>query len=237
VAFRDLPEFIKHLEKQGELRRIGAQVDPHLEITEIADRVMKSPGGGPALLFENVKGSSMPLAINLFGSARRMAWALEVQHLDELSDKIRTLLDVAKGPPSGWIDRFRLLGNLAQVARTKPKLVKNPPCQEVGDPRRGEPLDLLPSSPAGPRTPVPTSRSRWWGPRTRWTAAATSACTSLQKFDGRTTGMHCRSTRWARTTSAKARRVGGGWRSPWRWVAIPPRSGPAPPRCRPAWTS
>ncbi len=80
---------------------------------------MKSPGGGPALLFEN--GRARPCR-SPSTSRLRATHGLgpRVQHLDELSDKIRTLLDVAKGPPSGWIDRFRLLGNLAQSPAPSP---------------------------------------------------------------------------------------------------------------------
>ena len=74
MAFKNLREFLDLLEERDELRRIRVEVDPHLEITEIADRVMKA--GGPALLFENVRGSDIPLAINLLGSQQRMTWAL-----------------------------------------------------------------------------------------------------------------------------------------------------------------
>ena len=77
MAYRDLREFIARLEKAGELRRISAEVDPVLEITEITDRVSKA--GGPALLFEKPKGSRIPLLINSVGSARRMNLALEVE--------------------------------------------------------------------------------------------------------------------------------------------------------------
>jgi len=77
MAYRGLQDFIAALDRAGELKRIGAQVDPKLEISAIADRIMREPGGGSALLFENVKGSSYPLAINLMGSERRMAMALD----------------------------------------------------------------------------------------------------------------------------------------------------------------
>jgi 4-hydroxy-3-polyprenylbenzoate decarboxylase len=74
LYYRDLPSFLKDLERQGELRRIRVEVDPELEITEIVSRVIKEEG--PALLFENVKGSPYPLAINVFGSPRRIELAL-----------------------------------------------------------------------------------------------------------------------------------------------------------------
>ena len=78
---RDLREWIALLEREGELRRVSAEVDPDLEITEITDRVVKS--GGPALLFENPKGSKHPLLINQFGTERRMCLALGVERLDD----------------------------------------------------------------------------------------------------------------------------------------------------------
>ena len=90
MYYQDLSEFLLALEKAGELKRIPFEVDPHLEITEFADRAVKS--GGPALLFEKPKGSSIPLAINLFSSDRRMQIALGVETLDEIADRINNLL-------------------------------------------------------------------------------------------------------------------------------------------------
>ena len=78
MSWNDLRQFVSHLETQGELHRIGVPVDPRHEVTAIADRVAKQPAGGPALLFEQVIGSTMPLAMNLYGSAGRMALALGV---------------------------------------------------------------------------------------------------------------------------------------------------------------
>ena len=92
MSFKNLKEFIKELENAGELRRISTEVDPYLEITEIADRVMKSPNGGPALMFQNVKGSQWPLGINMFGSRRRMAMALGVDDLDQIGDRLARML-------------------------------------------------------------------------------------------------------------------------------------------------
>ncbi|HTP06998.1 MAG TPA: menaquinone biosynthesis decarboxylase, partial [Anaerolineae bacterium] len=86
MAYRDLHEFIQLLEQRDEVIRIKTQVDPELEITEITDRIGKGPAAqNKALLFENVKGSSMPVLINAFGSASRMAWALGVDDLEELN--------------------------------------------------------------------------------------------------------------------------------------------------------
>ena len=127
MAFRDLSQFITELERRGELKRISAPVDPHLEVAEIADRVMKS--GGPALLFEKVSGSSMPLAINLFGTQRRMTLALGVEKLDDIARRIEELLKIPN--PTGLMEKLALLPKLAEAAKFPPKVVSRAPCQEV----------------------------------------------------------------------------------------------------------
>ena len=86
----DLRDWITLLEREGELTRVAAEADPELEITEIADRAVKA--GGPALLFEHPKGSKLPLLINQFGTERRMCLALGVEQLDEVADKLASLL-------------------------------------------------------------------------------------------------------------------------------------------------
>ena len=90
MKFKNLREFIAFLEDKGELRRISVPVSWELEITEIADRMVKQ--GGPALLFENVTGYDIPVLINMYGSEQRMAWALGVDHLDELVGRLQGLL-------------------------------------------------------------------------------------------------------------------------------------------------
>ena len=106
MAYRDLREFIAKLEKEGELRRIAAEIDPVLEITEITDRVTRA--GGPALLFEKPKGSRVPLLINMLGSERRMNLALKVSHVDEVGARIRGFLDMQS--PQGLLDKLSALG-------------------------------------------------------------------------------------------------------------------------------
>jgi 4-hydroxy-3-polyprenylbenzoate decarboxylase len=98
MACHDLHDLIAGLERDGELSRIGAEVDPVLEVAAITDRVCKSPGGGPALLFENVTGCALPVATNLFGSPARMARALGVAELPQLTDKVETLLASGGAP-------------------------------------------------------------------------------------------------------------------------------------------
>ncbi len=129
-------EFIEAIEKAGELVRIKAEVDPELEVSEIASRVMREYG--PALLFENVKGSEMPLLINAYGSSRRMGMSLGVESLDEISERITSLIEIK--PPTSMKEALKMLPNIAQVRKFPPKTVKNPPCQEVV--WRGDEADL-----------------------------------------------------------------------------------------------
>src|SRR5207237_2842104 len=123
------------LDRAGELRRVRAEVDPILEITEITDRVSKSgrgtaKAGGPALLFENVKGhAGVPLLINQFGSARRMQMALEVDSLDEVAARIHAFMDVKS--PQGLLDKIKMLPMLADLGKFFPKQVATGPCKEV----------------------------------------------------------------------------------------------------------
>ncbi len=127
MAYRNLKEFLARLERERELRRIGLEVDPELEITEITDRVTKA--SGPALLFERPKGSAVPAVINLLGSRRRLELALEVGHVDEIAARIRSLLDLPR--PQGMLDKLKLLGRLGDLDSSFPRTVKGGPCQEV----------------------------------------------------------------------------------------------------------
>lgn len=135
-AYNDLREWIAALEKAGELKRIRAEVDPILEITEITDRVSKGAAreygrpGGPALLFENVKGGNgVPVLINQFGSELRMQMALGVEQLDEVAERIRHLLNMKS--PEGFIEKLKMLPTLAEIGKFFPKTVKTGPCKEV----------------------------------------------------------------------------------------------------------
>jgi len=127
LAYRGLREFIRRLEKEGELKRISVEVDPVLEITEITDRVTKA--GGPALLFERPKGSRVPVAINLLGSHRRVNLALEVDGLDDVANRVKSFLDVQT--PQGFLDKVKMLPKLAELGSFFPKTVKSGPCKEV----------------------------------------------------------------------------------------------------------
>ncbi len=130
-------EFIQQIEKAGELVRIQAEVDPDLEVSEIASRVMREYG--PALLFERVRGSRIPLLINAYGSNKRMAMALGAESLDEISERITSLIDIK--PPNSLKDALKVLPNLAQVRKFPPRTVKRGACQQIVF--QGEDIDLF----------------------------------------------------------------------------------------------
>ncbi|HVH50529.1 MAG TPA: menaquinone biosynthesis decarboxylase, partial [Gaiellaceae bacterium] len=112
AALRDLRDWIALLEREGELVRIGAEVDPDLEVTEIVDRTIKADG--PALLFERPKGAKHPLLINQFGTERRMCLAFGVESLDDVARKVSDVLEMQ--PPSGLMDKVRGLQKLKSIA-------------------------------------------------------------------------------------------------------------------------
>src|SRR5215210_7883720 len=126
MAYEDLREFISALEKRGELKRIRAEVDAELEITEITDRVSK--GGGPALLFENVRGHSIPVLINALGSRERMLTALGIKDYAEVTERISDLTDVKS--PQGLIEKIKMVPRLAEVGKMFPKVVRDGPAKE-----------------------------------------------------------------------------------------------------------
>jgi 4-hydroxy-3-polyprenylbenzoate decarboxylase len=141
LAYSDFQDFLGRLEREGELKRIKTEVDPHLEITEIADRVMKMPGGGPALLFERPKGSQFPLAINVFGSRKRMSAALGVDDLEEIACEITAMLK-PEVPQGGLLGAARdLLPKLGVLAKIPPRHDRGDGrCQEVV--MQGDDIDL-----------------------------------------------------------------------------------------------
>ena len=144
MALDNLRAFIGAIDAAGDLRRVPRAVSTRLEITEIADRVMKSPGGGPALLFERPtldagRASDIPVAVNLFGSGSRMALALGVQQLDEVGERISELLNLKV--PEGLLAKLAMLPRLAELAKFPPRSVSGQPaCQEVVI--RGDDVDL-----------------------------------------------------------------------------------------------
>jgi 4-hydroxy-3-polyprenylbenzoate decarboxylase len=127
VPYADLRDFLRDLEKEGDLRRVSAPVDPHLEVTEIVQRVVRD--GGPALLFEKPTYGDMPLAINVFGTDRRMAKALGVRSFDEIGERIRDL--VKPEVPHGFSGFREALAKVGTLRTVPPKRVRSAPCQDV----------------------------------------------------------------------------------------------------------
>jgi 4-hydroxy-3-polyprenylbenzoate decarboxylase len=123
----DLRDWIALLEREGELVRVTAEVDPHLEVTEITDRTVKA--GGPALLFEHPKGSEHPLLINQFGTERRMCLAFGVERLDDVGAKLEDVLEMQ--PPQGLVEKVKGLAKLKSIADSLPKTVRGGSSQEV----------------------------------------------------------------------------------------------------------
>src|SRR5438552_521660 len=186
MAYTDLRDFIRALEKHGELKRIPFEVDPYLEITEFADRSVKS--GGPALLFEKPKGSDVTVLINAFASMRRMEIALEVFSVEEVAAQISELLAMQK--PEGLLGKLKMLPKLAELGNIFPKMVSSGPCKEVIRRKGDFDLKYFPilhcwPQDAGPFITLPMVFSR--NPDT---GKRNCGCYRLQVFDGSTTGMH-----------------------------------------------
>ena len=130
MNYHDLRDFIAQLETMGELKRVHAEIDPRLEMTEICDRVLRA--GGPAVLFEKPKGHAMPVLGNLFGTPRRVALGMGQESVEALRE-VGTLLAYLKEPepPKGLKDAWEKLPVLRQVLNMSPKVVSSAPCQEI----------------------------------------------------------------------------------------------------------
>lgn len=186
MAYSDLREFIAALEKAGELKRIPFEVDPHLEITEFADRAVKS--GGPALLFEKPKGYNVPVLINSLASDKRMQIALQVDQFQDIADRISEYLQMQM--PQGLLGKLSMLPKLAEMGSFFPKKVSSGPCQEVV--LKGDQIDLR-------QIPVLTCWPQDGGPyitlpmvftKNPETGKRNCGMYRMQVYDARTTGMH-----------------------------------------------
>ncbi len=185
MAFEDLRDFIRALEKNGELKRVSFDVNPYLEVTEFADRAVKS--GGPALLFERPTGYQAPLLINAFASMRRMEIALETKSLADIADRITSYLEMAK--PEGLAGKLRMLPKLGELNAAFPKTVKSGRCKDVI--RRDQfTLDEFPILHCWPHDggrfitlPLVFSNNPKTGKRN-------CGMYRMQVYDGQTTGMH-----------------------------------------------
>jgi 4-hydroxy-3-polyprenylbenzoate decarboxylase len=148
---RDLRDWIALLEREGELVRVSAEVDPDLEITEIVDRTVRA--GGPALLFEHPKESAHPLLINQFGTERRMCLAFGVDRLDDVAQRLEDVIEMQ--PPQGLVDKVKSLKKLKSIADSMPKTVSRAPAQQIV--LTGDDIDLaqLPIQRCWPGDPAP----------------------------------------------------------------------------------
>lgn len=186
MAYSDLREFITALEKAGELKRIPFEVDPHLEITEFADRAVKA--AGPALLFEKPKGYNVPVLINSLASDKRMQIALQVDEFQHIADRISEYLQMQM--PQGLLGKLSMLPKLAEMGSFFPKKVSSGPCQEVV--LKGDQIDLR-------QIPVLTCWPQDGGPyitlpmvftKNPETGKRNCGMYRMQVYDARTTGMH-----------------------------------------------
>jgi 4-hydroxy-3-polyprenylbenzoate decarboxylase len=185
MPFNDLRDFIRALEKNRELKRISLEVDPYLEITEFADRSVKS--GGPALLFEKPKGSKVPVLINAFASKARMELALGVNSVDEIAARISEYLEMRM--PQGLVGKLMMLPKLVEMGSFFPKIVDSGPCKEfiLKDDFSLKELPVLHCWPqdGGPFITLPMVFSR--NPDT---GKRNCGMYRMQVYDERTTGMH-----------------------------------------------
>jgi 4-hydroxy-3-polyprenylbenzoate decarboxylase len=187
APLRDLREWIALLEREGELHRVTAEVDPYLEITEIVDRLVKS-GGGPALLFEHPKGSEHPLFINQFGTERRMCLAFGVASLDAIAEKLSNVLEMQ--PPEGFREKVAGLRKLKSIADSRPKVVSKGSCQDIV--LTGDDVDImrLPIQTCWPEDPAPFVTLPAVITKDPKTGTRNAGMYRMQVIDGRSTFMH-----------------------------------------------
>jgi 4-hydroxy-3-polyprenylbenzoate decarboxylase len=184
-SFRSLRGFLDHCAARGELRVVDAEVDPNLEICEIADREMRRPGGGRALLFRKVRGSEFPVAVNILGSECRMAWALGSESLREVESRVAAIAELE--PPRNLSEAWSAARALAGLRHAPIRTTGRAPVQEIVE----NSVDLR-------RLPVLTTWPQDAGPFITWpmvfsrSPSGKSNCGMyrMQVFDETTTGMH-----------------------------------------------
>jgi 4-hydroxy-3-polyprenylbenzoate decarboxylase len=186
MPYKDLQDFLKQLDKSGEIKRIDAELDPYLEIAEVTDRVSKK--FGPALLFQKVKGSRFPVLTNMFGSYKRMNLALDSENLDALGERIHEYLEIER--PDGIIKKLQMIPKLTKLTNIFPDHVKRGCCQDVvltGDQVDLGILPVLTTWPgdAGPFITLPVVYTK--NPET---GVRNAGMYRMQVYDKNTTGMH-----------------------------------------------
>ncbi|MCL0040632.1 menaquinone biosynthesis decarboxylase [Thermodesulfovibrionales bacterium] len=192
MGYKDLREFIKTLEERGLLHRVKVEVDPILEISEITDRMCKSPDGGKALFFERVRGSRYPVVTNIVGSFERMNLSLKVNRLEDVSSRIEELLDQL--PPKTLMEKLAILPKLFEFSKYLPKRVKNAPCQEIIE-RDNPDLSKFPIIKCWPGDGQPTDEGRFITlpmvfTKDIETGRQNCGMYRLHVYDKTTTGMH-----------------------------------------------
>jgi 4-hydroxy-3-polyprenylbenzoate decarboxylase len=186
MALKNLDQFIKTLEKAGELKRIRESVSPYLEITEITDRVCKKQG--PALLFENVEGHTIPVLINAFGSYRRMCMALGVKDFIEIAQDILDFIEMEA--PHGLIKKLKLLPKLKRLSDMFPRKVGTAPCQDVVLKREEVDLGRFPILHCWPKDGGPFITLPLVFTKHPATGVRNVGMYRMQVFNKNTTGMH-----------------------------------------------
>ena len=184
--YSDLNAFLTALESRGELARVAEPVSPDLEMAAVIDRVSKTPGGGPALVFERPTGFDIPVAANVFGSLDRMCLALGVDSLDAIGREIEELMTPKM--PTGLLDAMKLLPMVNRLRDLMPRTVKDAPCQEVVD--RDGSLDGLPILRCWPEDGGRYITFPFVITKDPETGVRNVGMYRMQVFDGRTTGMH-----------------------------------------------
>jgi 4-hydroxy-3-polyprenylbenzoate decarboxylase len=182
----DLRAWIALLEREGELVRVRAEVDPDLEITEIVDRTVKA--GGPALLFEHPKGSEHPLLINQFGTERRMCLTFDAKSLEDVAERLQSVIEMQ--PPQGLVEKVKGLAKLKSIADSMPKSVRSGPCQEIVLEGDDVNLDLLPIQRCWPGDPAPFVTLPAVITKDPHTGTRNVGMYRMQKIDRRSTFMH-----------------------------------------------
>jgi 4-hydroxy-3-polyprenylbenzoate decarboxylase len=183
---RDLRDWIKLLEREGELKRVSAEVDPDLEITEVVDRTVRADG--PALLFERPKGSEHALLINQFGTERRMCLAFDAKSLDEVATRLQAVIEMQ--PPQGLVEKVKGLAKLKSIADSMPKSVRGGPAQEIVLTGDDVDLDLLPIQRCWPGDPAPFITLPAVITKDPHTGTRNVGMYRMQKIDSRSTFMH-----------------------------------------------
>jgi len=185
MAFRDLRDYLAALERRGELKRIKVPVSADLEAAEIADRAVKARG--PALLFENVSGYSVPLAMNLFGTMERVLLALGAGSLDEIAARVAQVIEPEI--PSNLVQKLRMLPKLARLADFVPRTVTSAPCQEVVE-ADAPSLAFLPVVRTWPGDGGPFITLPLVFTKDPVTGRRNAGMYRMHVYDERTTGMH-----------------------------------------------